>query len=338
MQCGNGQTQHELLGAHRLFRSSDIDCARQRVAGKFCAHTLTPGADHRDFEVCHNHAAGQRLSLNYLRYGSEVQIDPGELTHFYLIQVPLRGTARVRNGRQQVGANHRTASVLNPSRDTLMTWSAGCEKLLLQIEAGALQRAAETLLGQHLSQPLVFDAELSLRDPQLRGWWQTLWRSVALAQRGEAFGGAEEARQASLEEELIGGLLLSQRSSLSHMLGAATAPTQACQVLRAKRFIHAHLGEPLSVAEIARASGGSSRNLQLGFKAECGCGPKQYLQRRRLDYAHYLLQSAPADAQVGQIAFDAGFAHLGRFSLAYRERFGVSPREALSRGLRRPGR
>ena len=80
----------EPLSAHRLFETQDIDLAREFVTQKFCDHALMPGQAHHSFHTRHNHVAGRSVSLNYLRYSSEVRIDPGELDRFYLVQLPLQ--------------------------------------------------------------------------------------------------------------------------------------------------------------------------------------------------------------------------------------------------------
>lgn len=322
----------EPLSAHRLFQTSDIEVARRNVAGKFCSHELRPEGDHAGFEVCHNHAAGRGVSLNYLRYGSDVTINPGELTGFYLVQIPLRGRAEVRNGRRTVQASAEVASVLNPTRETRMTWTKGCEKLLLQIDREALQRTAERLLGRSLPQPVVFHPELSFFDPALWAWRDKLLASVEAAQSGAAFGAAEHRHQELFEEELIAGLLLAQDSSIHHMLDVGLQRASSAQVIRARSHILECLSDPLTIGEIAQAAGCSVRALQMGFKERFGFTPMQYLQRARLDMAHAMLRAAGPDVLVSDVAFDCGFAHLGRFSIAYRDAFGCSPKETLQWG------
>lgn len=326
----------EPLSAHPLFKTQDIDDARHRVAGKFCAHDLTPGPQHRRFEARHNHVAGQSLSLNYLSYGCEVAINPGELDRFYLIQLPLAGTAAVRNGKAEVAAGVGQASVLNPTRDTCMTWHQGCRKLLMQVDRAALHRLAEDLLGRPLGEAVLFDPHVDLRRPGLQRWQKSLFAAISLAQNGAAFGTQMHPHQARLEEELILGFLTHQPSSISHSLqqGAHTGQDllPSFQLRRAVDYIRSNLAEPLTLAGIASEAGCSLRSLQLGFKAHFNCTPMQYLTRERLNHAHYLLQSLPSDHRVNAVAFDAGFSHLGRFSIAYRAAFGQSPRETLRQG------
>lgn len=321
----------EPLNAHRLFQTTDVDLARATVAQKFCDHELTPGSAHKDFAAHHNYVAGKNLSLNYMRYGCDVTINPGELTNFYLVQIPLRGAATVRNGQRQVEATHLTGSVLNPTRETQMTWLAGCEKLLLQIDAEALHQAAERLSGQSIHHPIVFDPEVLLSSPALGAWEKKFMAAVAVAGQDEAFGHNMHKHQTLFEEDLIASFLLAQPSTIQHVLTQNQARISSTQVNRARAFILGNLSEPIAVGQIADAAGCSIRSLQVAFQQSFGCTPIGFLQRQRLNYAHMLMQSLTDETQVSDIAYEAGFSHMGRFSIAYRRAFGCSPRETLQK-------
>lgn len=321
----------EPLSAHRLFQTQDIDLAREFVTQKFCDHELVPGSFHQTFDTRHNHVAGHTVSLNYLSYSSEVSINPGELDRFYLIQVPIRGHAQVTNGKTNVDASSQMASVLNPTQRTQMTWFEGCEKVLLQIDKSALQACAETLVGIPLAQPVVFDPQIDLSLPATLAWARSLKDAVSVAQNGGAFGASSFRHQALLEENLIQGFLSSQKSSISHLLEYSKSAPSSAQLRRAKTYMLENLAEPITLTDLARVAGCSLRSLQSGFKAHFGCSPMQYLRKQRLGYAHFLLQSLPADHLVSSVAYDCGFTHLGRFSIAYRKAFGQSPKETLER-------
>ncbi|OXH85552.1 AraC family transcriptional regulator, partial [Burkholderia multivorans] len=58
--------------------------------------------------------------------------------------------------------------------------------------------------------------------------------------------------------------------------------------------------------------------------------PMQYLRAKRLEHARELLLGATPERRIADIALDCGFTHLGRFALAYRERFGESPSDTLA--------
>lgn len=316
---------HEPLRAWRQFNSRDLDEARALVAQKFCDHRLQPAGRTRGFGTRHNHVPGCSLSLNYLSYGSAVQIDPGELRDFYLVQMPLCGTAQVANGAAAVDSHTRQGTVLNPTRATRMTWHADCQMLLLQIDRDALHGLAERAAGLPLSEPVVFDTAAPLGTGPLQSWTRQFIACVRATDARAGFGHWSAMQQQVIEEQLILGLLTHQQSNIRHLLSPRAPQGSSLQIRRAQDFIHANAAEPLTVIAIAAAAGCSIRTLQAGFRQHFGLTPVEYLRDLRLDLARYLLLSRPAGTPVSSIAYDSGFSHLGRFSQLYRTRFGELP-------------
>lgn len=62
----------------------------------FCPHELKPlRRSSLDFYTLHNCAAFGRTSPNYVAYGGSVSIDPGCLERFFLLQIPINGSAKI---------------------------------------------------------------------------------------------------------------------------------------------------------------------------------------------------------------------------------------------------
>lgn len=98
----------------------------------------------------------------------------------------------------------------------------------------------------------------------------------------------------------------------------------------AQDFIHAHLKDPISVADIASAVGVSYSSLFKGFKKYLNTTPMKYIKSRRLECVHQLLLSSNStNTNVTDIAFEFGFSNLGNFSVDYRRTFGESPSKTL---------
>jgi AraC-like DNA-binding protein len=109
-----------------------------------------------------------------------------------------------------------------------------------------------------------------------------------------------------------------------------------CQAHQARDFIRAHLNEPISIDQVARAIGVSRRQLEYAFRTTFDVSPREFIHLRRLnEIRRTLLQSRPNVLSVTQAALDHGVSHLGRFAVSYRELFGESPSQTLRRG--RPG-
>jgi transcriptional regulator GlxA family with amidase domain len=134
---------------------------------------------------------------------------------------------------------------------------------------------------------------------------------------------------AELEQLLMTGLLLTQPSNYSaalHEDRPPPAPPRA--VRRTVELIDAHPELPHTVGELARAASVSVRSLQDAFHRTLGVSPTAYLRQVRLERAHADLSAIAAGREsttVTEVAYRWGFTHLGRFSEAYRRRFGQSP-------------
>jgi len=98
-------------------------------------------------------------------------------------------------------------------------------------------------------------------------------------------------------------------------------------VRRVQEHLHAHADEPISADQLASLAGVSQRSLYAGFSACLGMGPMHYLRTLRLDRARADLQTGRGT--VASVALHWGFAHLGRFSADYRQRFGEHPSDTL---------
>lgn len=95
-------------------------------------------------------------------------------------------------------------------------------------------------------------------------------------------------------------------------------------------FIHENADGDIGLAEIAAAANLTPRAVQYMFRRHLGVTPMEYLRRVRLDLAHRDLQAAnPAVDTVNSIAGRWGFAHAGRFSVAYRRAYGMPPSATL---------
>ncbi len=318
---------HELppLGAHVLFRSTDLDEARERVAAVFCPHRLDRigiGA----MDARQHHLPGERLSLNYIQYGAKTLIAPGELERFYLVQIPLAGGAMIAHGSERYYSSAATAAVLNPHRATTMIWEEGTRQVLIQIDRQAMQDHLSAQLGTPSSRPLTFSGGMDLT----RGAGAALRRLVLFlvseADAGRSpIGGGLMGR--AVEASVLSGLLEAHRHDHAALLGRRRSAPRPRHLRLAEGYIEAHLDLPLTVEEVARAAGISPRALQLAFRQHRGTTPLGFWREGRLARAHADLVSGAGS--VTEVALRWGFSHFGRFAESYRARYGLSPRDTL---------
>ncbi|GAB7046888.1 AraC family transcriptional regulator [Catenuloplanes indicus] len=102
-------------------------------------------------------------------------------------------------------------------------------------------------------------------------------------------------------------------------------------VRRAIAFMEEHAAEPLTIMEIAAATGVGPRGLQIAFRRHLDTTPLEYLRRVRLERVRQELRSAdPAGrVTVREVARRWGFANPGRFAGQYRALFGETPARTL---------
>jgi AraC-like DNA-binding protein len=112
--------------------------------------------------------------------------------------------------------------------------------------------------------------------------------------------------------------------------GEHTRPAPSA-VRLAMAYIEAQAGEDVSLLDIARAACITPRALQYAFRRHLGTTPLGYARRVRLDRAHTdLLDADPTRGDtVASIAVRWGFLHQGNFAAAYREAYGIMPRQSL---------
>lgn len=333
MTQGGDEWGDRPLSNHVLFRSADLDCARDMVAQKFCRHRLEVAGGGRFYAVQH-HRPGRLVSLNYISYGADVMIDPGALETFYLVQIPISGAATIRHHREEFISNCGRAALLNADRETVMHWWAGCEQVLLQIPKAGFRDFAERQMDRRLPGDLVFDPRLDLTHPAMRPWRllvAALFRAANDAgQAADGLSAGSALTAAYTEERILETLLTCQPHNLAAFLDARLMPAPR-QVKRAQDFIRENAALPIALSDIAAASGVGARALQIAFKRTYGVTPMHALTRERLRRARVDLERRAADDSVTDVALRWGFSHLGRFSADYRAEFGELPRETLRR-------
>ncbi|WP_433755779.1 helix-turn-helix transcriptional regulator [Nocardia sp. CA-135398] len=103
-------------------------------------------------------------------------------------------------------------------------------------------------------------------------------------------------------------------------------------VARAVDYLHDHVADPISVADVARHCGISVRSLQDGFQRHIGRSPSAYLRTLRIRGVHdELVETSPQQDTVAAVAHRWGFVHLGRFASLYSAEFGETPSQTLRR-------
>lgn len=90
-----------------------------------------------------------------------------------------------------------------------------------------------------------------------------------------------------------------------------------------ERWVREHLGEPLKIAEAARAVGASERTLQRAVDRVLGISPLRFAQTIRLEQAAHLLRTT--DLPTEAVARRVGYENASTLTTLLRQRLGVTP-------------
>ncbi|BCJ40155.1 transcriptional regulator [Actinoplanes ianthinogenes] len=283
-----------------------------------------------NFEV----GGDEGVVLGVLDFGVDVRISAGE-TGSYHVNVPLTGAVTWHQGKDEPRRSvaGRTAGVNLPVGDAYLdSWDGDARLLAVKIGRAELENQLERMLDRPVRGPINLGPVLDIADGPGASWCRLVRMIAADTGNPEGLTG-HPVIGARMRESLVTGLLLATehryRGPLERRSPALAAPGAIRRVVEAMR---AQPGRPFTVADLALIAGVGARALQQSFARYVGMPPMTYLRQLRLGLVHESLRLAdPATTTVAQEAYRFGFTHLGRFAVAYRQRYNVSPSETLRR-------
>jgi AraC-like DNA-binding protein len=324
----------ERLAGFSRVATGSVDEAAEQIGRIFCPHDLKPlRAAGPGFYARHNCAAFDGFSINYVAYGGSVSIDPGCLERFFLLQLPLRGSAQVATAARDIeSAPGSVATLLSPTVPTRMAWEDDCAQLILLVERKLVEQRAAALAGKAV-RAVEFDPRVDLAAPSAQALQARMLSLVDLAEGVGPQRSLSPVVAANWREALLDSLLTDQRHGLSDAIRtfSGEAETLPRALRRARDCLVAHATDPLDLAQLAAAAGIGIRALQLGFQRHFGTSISEMLLDLRLAHLNARLKTAPPDARIIDIAFDLGFTHVSRMAGAYRQKFGETPSATLRR-------
>jgi AraC-like DNA-binding protein len=307
------------------FRSRDPVETCRHTSAMLKDHALATFSDGFDADIHWAPAGG--IALAILEYGAAVEIDPGSLHDFLLVQMPLAGRARVRRGCGELILSPETAGVIAPTMPFRIFWERDCRQLIVKIDRRKLEHVCQAHIARSLRAPVEFQADMPWASARGRGWRQLMAYALSILDQGTVSALA----WAPFEEMVVTHLLLHQPNNYRDEIWADSREKPALPrcVRRAEAYIEAHAQEAIALADIAADAGVSVRTLCQSFRSFRNSSPMSFLRDARLEGARKDLLAG--GASVTNIAYRWGFNHLGRFSALYRKRYGEKPLDTLRR-------
>jgi AraC family transcriptional regulator len=124
---------------------------------------------------------------------------------------------------------------------------------------------------------------------------------------------------------IIEGLLLEMLGQASRDSARAPSTNGSAALRRVRELLHAHYREPLSLADLAQATGRHPVYLATAFRRTYGETVGDCIRRLRIEHASRALTQS--DAALADVALDAGFANQSHFTRAFKRATGTTPAE-----------
>lgn len=252
---------------------------------------------------------------------------PGEaaataLTH-HTLTVQLRQSENTRQmtrlGQQEYdGPNPAGAMMLATANNTPChwAWNSTNEVIMFVIDPLYLQKMAEELQGTALDPVELKPTPFGI-DPQIEGLARQYRTELQSADLGS-----------QLYCESLGDLFLlhllrqySYRPLQTRKYGTGLCDRKLKQVLA---YIDAHLGQNISLRELAKVAQISQYHFSGLFKQSVGIPPYRYVLLRRIERAKDLLQKERLP--INEVALSCGFADQSHLTKHFRRSVGMTPR------------
>jgi AraC-like DNA-binding protein len=273
----------------------------------------------------------ERLRLNRTRFGALTRVTPGTPRDFHVVNFSRAMRMGVGGGFSPriVASQHLSGVVMSASEPAYIDHTqAPMLGLVLPVEEVA--RELRSILGSEPPEPVVFEPQIDLSDPGAASLYR-LVRFLYEELNQEQSLLAAPLALAEAERMLRSGVVRNLRHSYSERLAAGSEPATLLVVRRVEEYLDAHANEPIDSEVLARVAGCSASAVYKAFRRHRDQTPIQLLRSVRMERARQSLLGPDPASTVTGIALEWGFAHLGRFSVEYRERFGECPSQTLRR-------
>jgi AraC-like DNA-binding protein len=240
--------------------------------------------------------------------------------------LPSAGTMSARIRNRTVAIDREYALALSVPDVSSISYSGRGEHahVTLEFDVAAVQRTLSAIFEGATLQNSQLSPKLDLASPAGR----------MLKALGEAVGAGmhdtsirSEKSMALLGESILQLVFLNFPHGLSNRLRGHQMDATSRQIIKAVDFMRANMHQPLTLSEVAEATGISVRSLQYGFRRFRNITPLAYLREIRLEAAQAELSSPLNMLSIKDVALKWGFTHMGHFAARYRAAYGETPSE-----------
>ena len=270
-------------------------------------------------------------ALGYVQYGYNVVIDSGVISEYLLVKSTISGQGQVICGNQAVTSNPGSIIMTSMTHATLISMTPECRHLTARVCRKALEYRIAEKLGRRLREPLLFGFEVSSDSDFGRAWHQLLRHICELSATAPKALASEDIRK-QYSRTMIELLVHAAPHNYSEALERGADHSIPWYVRRARAYMHEHVTDLRSIAEIAGSVGVTPRTLQNGFRQVFNMTPAEYVRDIRIQALHEALLRADPGQSVTEVMQNMGIVNFGRYAQYYRRKIGVAPSVTLRGG------
>jgi AraC-like DNA-binding protein len=266
------------------------------------------------------------------RFGTEIQVGAEGIASYGFTALSYGRATLVQHGEETTSSGAAGFVFRADPGGRILTSDVNARRTLW-IDAAALERALEGMLGNRLRERLSFKPGIDWTDglaASLKGQIDFLMGEIK-RQDGVA---DNPVALASLTDFVLSLVLRGIPHNYLERLESGRFGAVPAYVRRAKEFMQANAAVPIRMEQVAAAAGCSVRTLDAVFRRFRDTTPLAALRAIRLEQARAALSDSTKSTPVSEVSRHYGFTNAGRFAAAYRHRFGESPVETVRR--RRP--
>ena len=278
------------------------------------------------FEVDFIRAYG--VALGTCRFSEGLVIGPDSSGNDILVLFERQARADVE--LSEIPATQYTAIVADPAEPETSHLLTQNGYFVLLIDRLELKRRLVDRSGSLLGGGFAFTSQCIVGES---GAASVLLTIATMAYRGLKDGSLRHCSPSveSLCETLMQLMLETIPHRLSGAMQKGVNYPLPRSVKRAVDFMQKNLSEPITLDDLALATGASRRALQRDFRNFKSAPPMSYLKYLRLEAAHQKLSDTRNGETIADIAKKCGFTHMSRFAADYRIRYGALPSVRLRR-------
>lgn len=263
------------------------------------------------------------LDLCRLSYGAQARVLTEGLADTYHLQFILRGHCRYELPHRTLELAAGQLLVINPQEPIDLTYSEDCEKFIVKVPAGMLNKACEEPRWLKASGAVKFN-QVSYRFEELDSLMMLLNLLCDEAESGFATPQMLQHYTNVVTTKLL--------AMLKHNVCSAEPGQHSACFERLARYIEQNIKHDLTAEQLAQHARMSLRSLYSLFEKNVRMTPKHFIRQKKLEQVHAALTDPGARApNVTAVALEYGFTHLGRFSELYRSMYGALPSESMKK-------